>query len=127
MPTSENTDLRPASDVKTRIGLHILVTNRSAFHFISFHLTSSGLTVLPFFTASRIGRGGPFLGTVTSTHNSSPGCRRDGSTACSGKKKPTGSLRAATKSPLRVLHRVTLSPVGLGAGLATRRPFSACK
>src|SRR5437660_681191 len=52
---------------------------------------------------------------------------RDGSTACSGKKKSTGSLRAAATSPLRVFHRVTLTPVGRGAGLATRCPFSACK
>src|SRR2546422_3915892 len=32
----------------------------------------------PFFTPSRIGRGGPFFGTVTSTHSSSPGGRRGG-------------------------------------------------
>src|SRR5260370_15812134 len=93
----------------------------------SFHLISSGVNVSPRFTARRMGRGGPFFGTVPSTHNSSPALRHEGSTACSGKKKSTGSLRTDTTSPVRVFHRVTRSPVGVGARLATRWPFSACK
>src|SRR5690606_21563271 len=42
--------------------------------------------VSPRFTPSRIGRGGPRRGSVTSAHNVSPAGRMDGSGTCSGMK-----------------------------------------
>src|SRR5205809_7138646 len=55
------------------------------------YLSSSGTIGPPlFFRPSRIGRGGPFLGTVTSTHSSSPDGRRAGSERCSEMKNATG-------------------------------------
>src|SRR5947208_6621895 len=70
------------------------------------HLISSGaIGPSPFFTPSRIGRGGPFLGIVTSTQSSSPGGRRDGSGICSGMKKAIGWSRIASFSPRRSMNR----------------------
>ena len=51
---------------------------------------SSGVRTPSFFTASRIGRGAPCFGNVTSTHSSSPGARTDGSGTCSGMKNASG-------------------------------------
>src|SRR6266550_2421856 len=95
------------------LGMQLALAREDRF---GFHLISSGVNVSPCFTASRIGRGGPFCGTVTSIHNSSPGWRRDGSIACSGKKKATGSESATARSPARVLQFVTRRPVGCVAG-----------
>jgi len=55
----------------------------------------------PFFTPNRMGRGGPFFGIVTSTHNDSPNERSDGSAICSGIKKATGWSSNASFSPRR--------------------------
>src|SRR5262245_17101421 len=55
-----------------------------------------------FLTPRRIGRGGPFRGSVTSTHSCSPTGRIDGSATCSGMKKATGSSIAVNDWPRRL-------------------------
>ena len=74
---------------------------------IIFHLMSSGVKVSPRLMASWIGRGGPVFGTVTCTHSSSPARRKEGSTACSGRKKATGSISAVTSPPWLIVQRLT--------------------
>ena len=80
------TSSRPGADTRVRVyrsaePVAILPIDQSR---------SSGVRTPSFFTASRIGRGAPCFGSVTSTHSSSPGARTDGSGTCSGMKNASG-------------------------------------
>src|SRR5262249_44145736 len=67
----------------------------AASRLAMIYLRSSGVKVSPFFTANLMGRGAPFLGTVTSAHSSSPRSLQVGSKTCSRMKNATGSTRKA--------------------------------
>jgi hypothetical protein len=74
---------------------------------VIFHFIPNGVKLSPRLMASWIGRGGPVFSTVTSIHNSSPAPRTEGSMACSGRKKATGSMSAVTCAPRLIVRRLT--------------------
>jgi acyl-CoA reductase-like NAD-dependent aldehyde dehydrogenase len=74
---------------------------------VIFHFKPSGVKLSPRLMANWIGLGGPVFGTVTSIHNSSPALRTEGSMACSGRKKATGSVSAVTCAPRLMVRWLT--------------------
>src|ERR1019366_2321592 len=71
---------------------------------VLFRSRGRGSLAPAFFTPSAIGLGGPFLGIVASTNNSSPAARRVGSLAVSEMKNRLGSV-SRSSIPLAVFRR----------------------